>query len=405
MNAVSIKEKQDDKYIKKHNAAIRSYSEMSLLERKIANVLLYNAYPNLVTQNIHAITITQLLNLLSLKTNDYQKLKQAIKQLMLTIIEWDVAKKENPNVKPKDDKLFDSKENWRACTLLSSVQINGTLIKYEYSEILRDLFYQPSFYSKISLCVQSKFRSAYSISLYENCLSYLNCGTTGWIDIEAFRKLMGVKTSQYKIFRDFNRRVLQPAVQEVNKVSNVDVICETKRFGRVVSLIKLCVSNKKSCVEEKIFQETANNSFTETMKMYGVSNTKMKSWIVQHGENYIKEKLNLIKNSTVAIKNPIAFLNKAIKENWCDPKVKSEPFSGIMEIKETLETQRLSKEENMFWFNGLTDQEKIKCFDKAIFKFPMFKTHMEYRNIKFLDENFINSDLFIMFIQILDRSR
>ena len=164
MNISIIKNKQE-KYVKKHNAAIRSYSEMSLLEKKIANVLLYNAYHNLKNQNIHVISISQLLNLLSLKTNDYQKLKQAIKHLMSTTIEWNVTKKENivTSVKP-NTKLFDSKENWKACTLLASVQIEGTIIKYEYSEILRELFYQPSFYSKISLCIQSKFRSNYSIN-------------------------------------------------------------------------------------------------------------------------------------------------------------------------------------------------------------------------------------------------
>ena len=400
MNAIVMTVKQD-KYVKKHNAAIRSYSEMSLLERKIANVLLYNAYSNLTTQSIHVISISQLLNLLSLRTNDYQKLKQAIKQLMLTIIEWDVAKKEKINVEIENGKLFDSKENWRACALLSSVQIDRTLIKYEYSEILRELFYQPSFYSKISLGVQSKFRSAYSISLYENCLSYLNCGTTGWIDIEAFRKLMGVKTSQYKIFRDFNRRVLQPAVKEVNKVSNIDVICETKKIGRIVSLIKLCISNKKAFIEDKSICD--NNGFVDVLKMYGVSQTKTMSWLKQYGEDYIKEKIDLIKNSTVVIKNPIAFLNKAVKENWCSSKTKLEIIPQVSEFKQVSKKQSLSKEENVIWFNGLTDKEKTECFDEAMFKFPMLKKHMEYRKLNFLDEGFINSDVFTMFIQILNR--
>ena len=122
-----------EKVLKKHNAAIRSYSEMSLLERKVANVLLYNAYHNLLINNFHEISLTELLGLLSMRTNDYEKLKQVIRQLMTTVIEWNVTKKESENNELQDSKLFDPKENWRACTLLSSVHIDGTQIKYEYS--------------------------------------------------------------------------------------------------------------------------------------------------------------------------------------------------------------------------------------------------------------------------------
>lgn len=398
MHVVTIQERQD-KYVKKHNAAIRSYSEMSLLGRKIANVLLYNAYPNLTAQSIHTISISQLLNLLSLKTHDYQKLKHSIKQLMSTIIEWDVSKKEKITINIEDDKLFNSKENWKACTLLSSVQINGTIIKYEYSEVLRELFYQPSFYSKISLCIQSKFRSAYAISLYENCLSYLNCGTTGWLDIVAFRKIMGVHSSQYQIFRDLNRRVLQPAIKEVNKVSNIEVTCETKKIARVVSYIKLCISHKKVDVEKEIYHQNSSDLF-EKLINYGASKNQAKSWVITYGEIYIKEKLDLIKNSTITIKNPIAFLNKAIKENWSGLKIKPQ----VYENKQVYEKQYLSQEENITWFKSLTDNEKIKLLDRATFIFPMLTFHMEYQKIKILDEKFINSNIFTMFMQILNRN-
>ena len=42
-------------YVKKHNAAIRSYSQMTLLQRKVANTLLYNAYYDLVNKDFHEI--------------------------------------------------------------------------------------------------------------------------------------------------------------------------------------------------------------------------------------------------------------------------------------------------------------------------------------------------------------
>ena len=398
MNISIIKNKQE-KYVKKHNAAIRSYSEMSLLEKKIANVLLYNAYHNLKNQNIHVISISQLLNLLSLKTNDYQKLKQAIKNLMSTTIEWNVTKKENivTSVKP-NTKLFDSKENWKACTLLASVQIEGTIIKYEYSEILRELFYQPSFYSKISLCIQSKFRSNYSINLYENCLSYLNCGTTGWLDIETFKKIMGIKLSQYKIFRDFNRRVLKPSIQEVNMVSNIEVSHEIKKIGQVVSAIKFYITHKKNYTEKTIIN--TNPEIVDILITYGASKAQSILWVEKYGGEYIKEKINIIKNYLVTIKNPIAFLSKAIKENWSNSNIQQPEIHKPQQI---CEKQYVSNEENKIWFNTLTDERKIETLSKAILKFPMLKIHMEYQKIDILDKKFVNNNLFRLLMQILDR--
>lgn len=399
MNVIVIKNKQE-KYIKKHNAAIRSYSEMSLLEKKISNVLLYNAYHHLKTQSIHTISISQLLDLLLLKTNDYKKLKQAIKQLMSTIIEWNVAKKEKIiSSIEKDKKLFDSKENWKACTLLSSVQIDGTIIRYEYSEILKELFYQPSFYSKISLCVQSKFRSAYSISLYEICLSYLNCGTTGWLDIEVFRKIMGINPLQYQIFRDLNRRVLQPSIKEVNKVSNIEVTYEIKKTGRVVSDIKLYVSNKKACTEKNILD--ANSDVVNDLIAYGVSKIQCTLWLEKHGENYIKEKLDIIKNYPVAIKSIVAFLSKAIKEDWSSTQMKQSII--VNEQHPNCEKKYVSLEDNKIWFNNLNDDKKIKLLNEVVFKFPMFKVHMEYQKINLLDKSFVDNNLFDVFMQVLGR--
>lgn len=399
MKMLTLDNKQE-KYVKKHNAAIRSYSEMSLLQKKIANVLLYNAYHNLKTEKIHTISISNLLNLLSLKTNDYQKLKQAIKQLMLTIVEWDISKKENIiESRMENKKLFDSKESWKACTLLSSVQVNGTIIKYEYSELLKDFFYQPSLYSKISLSIQSKFRSGYSISLYENCLSYVNCGTTGWLDIGLFRKMVGVKPALYKIFRDLNKRVLQPSVKEVNDISNIEITYEIRKIGKVVSSIKFYIKHKKVAIEPNL--SFYDKNVVKQLETYGISNFQCKLWLEKYGESYINEKLNIVKNNLTKVKKPSAFLTKAIRENWSDNNIK-QPITQINQ-EEVIEKIHFSKAENIAWFNSLSDKEKITFFNDAVFKFPMLQIYMENKKMDVLNKDFINDHLFQIFAQILNR--
>src|SRR3990167_10591113 len=65
----------------------------------------------------------------------------------------------------------------------------------------------------------------------------LNINTVNF-DIAIFRKLMGVEDGKYGIFRDFNRRVLNPAISEINTCSDIRVTPEITRAGRSVKSIK-----------------------------------------------------------------------------------------------------------------------------------------------------------------------
>lgn len=392
-------------YVKKHNAAIRSYSQMTLLQRKVANTLLYNAYYDLVNKDFHEITISQLLSLLSMKTNDYKKLKQTIIQLMSIVIEWNVTKKTEHKDKNINEKLFDSNESWRACTLLASVQIDGTKIKYEYSQILRNLFFKPSLYSRVSLTIQNKFKSLYSLSLYENCMSYVNCGTSGWISFDIFRKLMGVNDGQYKTFRDFSRRVLKPAVLEINNTSDITVIYEIKKAIKFPSHIKLLV-DKNKVEKENASVEKESDELVERLIKHGLSKKDGLSIIKQHDAGFILEKLSLIQDSKTKINNIAAFLKAALKNDYKKNNViTNESKNSYFQDKEEKEKQAMLKTEykvfvdSMYknWLRDLTIEEKLDLFEKMVehHETSMLPAWKKAR-LKLSSEDWINdSDVFL----------
>ncbi|HRA42853.1 MAG TPA: replication initiation protein [Gammaproteobacteria bacterium] len=361
-------------YVKKHNAAIRSYSQMTLLQRKVANTLLYNAYYDLINKDFHEITILQLLSLLSMKTNDYKKLKQTITQLMSIVIEWNVTKKTEHNDKNVNEKLFDSNESWRACTLLASVQIDGTNIKYEYSKTLRNLFFKPSLYSRVSLAIQNKFKSLYSLSLYENCMSYVNCGTSGWISFDIFRKLMGVNDGQYKTFRDFSRRVLKPAVLEINNTSDIAVVYEIRKAMKFPSHIKFLVDKNKAA-KANVLIENESNDLVEKLIKYGLSKQDGLSIIKKYDAEFILEKLSLIQDSKAKINNIAAFLKAALKNDYKKNNIMTnESKNDYFQNKEEKEKQDILKKEykifvdNIYknWLRVFTIEEKLELFNKMV---------------------------------------
>ena len=84
----------------------------------------------------------------------------------------------------------------------------------------------------------------------KNCIRYKGIPQTKWFEFDNFKKLMGVAPNHYPIFRDFKRRVLDKAVEEVNLCADLFVEPEMERVGRKVMRIRFILSNreKKKCI-------------------------------------------------------------------------------------------------------------------------------------------------------------
>ncbi len=198
-----------DQDLKKHIAAIHIENRLSLLERKMANVLLLNAYPNLLTQETHRIRIKDLASMLGFASNDRGCLKESLVNLMSTVLSWN---------------LLDAKGNeivWRARPMIMSADLERGWCIYAYHPDLRLKLFNPEIYARINLSIQKKFTSGYALALYENCARFRKVGSTGWLPLELFRKLLGVEdNAYYGDFRRLNSKVIKPAVQQVNKTSD-----------------------------------------------------------------------------------------------------------------------------------------------------------------------------------------
>ena len=76
--------------VKKNVAAIHVSGKLTLLQRKLSNVLLLNAYDTLVTRNKHQIDARTLCMMVGYNSNDMDTLKQSLRSLAETTAEWDM---------------------------------------------------------------------------------------------------------------------------------------------------------------------------------------------------------------------------------------------------------------------------------------------------------------------------
>jgi len=212
---------EEDAVLKKHAAIVHTDGKLSLLESKAVNVLLLNAYDNLLTKREHVIPVRLFSSLIGYKSKDTVTLKQALKRIQRSTIEFN---------------LLDNagKERWGSGSLLAWVEMYDGKITYQYAPTLAERLFDPDVYARINLRVQKSFTSSYSLSLYENCARFRDSpsGSTGFWDIDKWRRLLGAEAASYDEYKFFKRLVLDEAINEVNKHSDIFITLEVKKDER-----------------------------------------------------------------------------------------------------------------------------------------------------------------------------
>jgi Initiator Replication protein len=241
---------------KKHVAAIHIGTDLSLVARKLVNVLIPNAYKNLLQPGVtHELPLNILCALIDYTSRDMGSLKNAVTQLVTSPIEFDL--------------MADSKKKkWRVMAMLSFGEIDEGTFRYRFDKALAEEFYDPERYTLINSAMQRGFDSNYALALYENCLRYKDVGSTGWWEIDKFRRIMGATAPMYDEFKYLKRDVINKPVLQVNKVGDIHIEAELKRELRKVIAIKFAVteSQQSTLLKPEAFDQYADIRENETFK-------------------------------------------------------------------------------------------------------------------------------------------
>jgi plasmid replication initiation protein len=258
---------------KKHVAAIHTSGELSLLERKTANVLLLNAYDALLTRRTHTLPVKHLCAMLGWdESNNIERLQEALRKLASTSIEFNM--------------MEDGKHVWRVMAMLSYGDIEEGVCTYRYDEYLAERLYDPEMYATINIGVQRCFEGSYALTLYENCIRYKSVGSTGWLELERFRRIMGADAVLYDDFRRLNERVIKPSLKEINRVSDIQLAPEFQKQGRKVSAVRFLVTeNPQQTLLKPVIQDehTAirESELFKRLLEHGIGERLAILWILQ----------------------------------------------------------------------------------------------------------------------------
>jgi len=291
--------------VKKNVAAIHVSGKLTLLQRKLSNVLLLNAYDTLVTRTKHQIDARTLCMMVGYNSNDTDTLKQALRNLAETTAEWDMLD-------------ANGRQEWGVSALLSYAKLSGGVCEYAYSPALAEKLHDPKVFALINLNIQRRFTSGHALALYENCYRFVRTGSTGWWPIDLFRRLMGVEGSvYYESFKHLNAKVIKPAVAEVNKMSNIMVTPELRKMGRQVSEIRFAIRENPQLALLDIDDGAGvrQSPVYAALMDLGVSDRLARQWISEHGAEYVAEKVAYLKGRG-GVDSPVRYLHAALRDDY-----------------------------------------------------------------------------------------
>lgn len=112
--------------------------------------------------------------------------------------------------------------------------------------------------------------SSYAIRLYEILISWRDVGKTPKYEIEDLRSKLGVEPKQYQRMNNFKARVLELAIDQINKYTDITANYNQHKKGRVITAISFTFKSKQSD------KQIANNDFIKmTDKQIAVFSNKL----------------------------------------------------------------------------------------------------------------------------------
>jgi hypothetical protein len=205
----------------------RETGELELADRKTFNFLLSRVYGQLRLGEsaIHRVPVSEILDFLGHSSND--RLHESLSRLgsveiLIDYIDDGVAHSSKAHYLSYD--ISKSKDGW---------------VHFSFDAMLLRFLHNPKVFATLESSAVRRFKSTYGQRLYEIMALQLHKRVPVWDpSVDVFREVMAIGDS-YTRFDNLRRRVIDPAVDEVNEIAPFSVDVEDVRSGqggRVVAL-------------------------------------------------------------------------------------------------------------------------------------------------------------------------
>lgn len=199
----------------------RSQQELTLQDRRILNLMIENAGPHIATARTHRISLLALRG----SHKGGERVRDSINRLMRTIVEVPTRDSKGQPATQRGVFLSDS-------TSTDDESNPDGEVVYAFSETMRQVIQRSQYWGRLKAYVICSFQSKYALALYEAlCLRGNLQVSEQELNLSDFRDLLNVPEGKLLRTPDFMRRVVDPALDEVNALSDFQVELTPLREG------------------------------------------------------------------------------------------------------------------------------------------------------------------------------
>jgi hypothetical protein len=221
----------------------------------------------------------------------------------------------------------DPNENdlWVSVQLMGMVGFHRGRIRFDVHPRLVPHIRDPKKSHWLSLRISTAFTRSLARAIYDQVLPSVPDGRTEWIPLEEMRNWPGRMGANAAIFKYFKRDWLEPAVREINEVSDIELSYETrtestssKKIDRIRFLLKrkdTADAVMASLADASHIYKILKEEFNLSTKQFTEISENRDVWTdshIQQAVEYTRFKLDrgLVK------KSPAGYLMRALRDNW-----------------------------------------------------------------------------------------
>ena len=225
-----------NKLVVKDNALIDASFNLSLIEQRIMLLAIVEAREsnNLSTDTPIEISVSDYIHQFKVDSNNaYALLKDASKTL---------KRREFSYLDKYKGIEALSTANW--VNKVTYVDKSGLIVLYLSHEVISLISKLSEQFTKYYIEQVSDFKSKYSIRLYELIIKWLSVAKTEKYSINDLRSKLGLGVEEYSTMSNFKSNVLDKAISEINKHTDITVDYQQFKKGRVITDIQFSIKSK-----------------------------------------------------------------------------------------------------------------------------------------------------------------
>jgi len=235
-----------EKYVVKDNALIDACFDLSLAEYRIlllAMVVAREQDPLSVFTPVEITGLDYAQQFDLDRSTAYESLAEASKTLLKRTYSYKDTYRGKEAI---------SDVHW--LTQATYVPSTGVVVLYFTHQTISLISRLEEHFTKYHIDQVSKFKSKYSIRLYEIVIKWLDNKKTQKYALDEFREKMGI-SNEYKQMSDFKINVLDKALKEINEHSDINLKYEQFKKGRVITDFQFKITPK---AKQKTIQKSSS---------------------------------------------------------------------------------------------------------------------------------------------------